>query len=79
MTKPDKLPSHHREHLHDLLARCPQLTVLADRVREFAGLLTARRGHDLDAWMTTSPATTCPHCTPSSTACAWIYQQSWRG
>ncbi|PWU51355.1 hypothetical protein DLJ46_05145 [Micromonospora globispora] len=24
---------------------------MAQRIREFAGLLTTRRGHDLDAWM----------------------------
>jgi transposase len=52
-TRPDELPAHHRSHLDDLLATCPQLTTLAARIREFAGLLTARRGHDLDAWMTT--------------------------
>ncbi|MEO3781623.1 ISL3 family transposase [Micromonospora sp. B11E3] len=53
MSRPEKLPAHHRSHLDDLLAACPHLNVLACRVREFAGLLTARRGHDLDAWLTT--------------------------
>jgi hypothetical protein len=52
MTPTEKLAAHHRSHLDDLLAACPHLAVLAQRVREFAGLLTARRGHDLDAWMT---------------------------
>ncbi|HEX5598788.1 MAG TPA: ISL3 family transposase [Micromonosporaceae bacterium] len=52
MTPPDKLTDHHRSHLDDLLAACPQLTVLAERVREFAALLTTRRGHDLNDWMT---------------------------
>ncbi|MEU7905368.1 ISL3 family transposase [Actinoplanes sp. NPDC049118] len=53
MTRSENLPEHHRSHLQDLLAACPHLTVLARRVGEFAGLLTERRGEDLDAWMTT--------------------------
>jgi transposase len=53
MTRPQDLPEHHRRHLDDLLATCPHLAVLTERVREFAGLLTARRGQDLDTWMTT--------------------------
>jgi hypothetical protein len=72
MTRPDKLPAHHRSHLDDLLAACRHLTTAAERVREFAGLLTARRGHDLGAWMTMSKPTTCPRCTHSFTACEWI-------
>jgi transposase len=52
MTRPDKLPTHHSSHLDDLIAACPQLTALAERVREFAAILTARRGQDLNAWMT---------------------------
>jgi transposase len=52
MTPPDDLPAHRRSHLDDLLATCPHLTTLAERVRAFAGLLTGRRGQDLDAWMT---------------------------
>src|SRR3954452_9878408 len=42
MTQPEKLPAHHGGHLQDLLARCPHLSALADRVHEFAGLLTGR-------------------------------------
>ncbi len=60
MTKPADLPGHRRSHLHDLLAACPHLAVLAERVREFAALLTARRGHHLDAWMTTVDADDLP-------------------
>ena len=52
MTRPTDLPAHHRQHLDDLLASCAHLTVLAERVRQFAGLLTGRRGEDLDTWMT---------------------------
>jgi transposase len=51
MTKPEKLPAHHRSHLQDLLAACPHLSLLAQRVGEFAGLLTERRGEDLESWM----------------------------
>jgi hypothetical protein len=51
MTRPESLPAHRRRHRDDLVASCPQLTALAGRVHEFAGLLTGRRGHDLDAWM----------------------------
>jgi transposase len=41
-------------HIDDLLATCPHLTsTLAQRIREFASLLTNRRGEDLDAWMAT--------------------------
>jgi transposase len=34
--------------------------VLAHRVGEFAGLLTGRRGEDLDAWMTAADADELP-------------------
>jgi transposase len=34
--------------------------VLAQRVSQFAGLLTARRGEDLDAWMTAADADDLP-------------------
>jgi transposase len=53
MTRPTDLPAHYQEHLADLLTRCAQMDVLAKRVKQFAGLLTGRRGGDLDAWMTT--------------------------
>jgi hypothetical protein len=60
MTKPENLPAHHHSHLRDLLASCPHLAVLAQRVAEFAGLLTGRRGEDLDAWMTAVDADDLP-------------------
>jgi transposase len=53
MTRPDDLLAEHRRHLDDLLAACSHLTTLVQRVREFADLLTDRRGQDLEAWMTT--------------------------
>jgi len=60
MTRPDDLTAHHRNHLQELLTACPHLTVLAQRVSQFAGLLTARRGEDLDAWMTAVDADDLP-------------------
>lgn len=60
MTKPEHLAAHHRDHLRDLLAACPHLTVLARRVGEFAGLLAGRRGEDLDAWMSAADADDLP-------------------
>ncbi|MFD0746608.1 ISL3 family transposase [Phytohabitans flavus] len=53
MSRPDNLVDEHRSHLDDLLAVCPHLTTLNQRIHEFAGLLTHRRGQDLDTWMTT--------------------------
>ena len=60
MTKPEDLPAHHRSHLQDLLAACPHLALLAQRVTEFAGLLTERRGQDLEPWMTAVDADELP-------------------
>ncbi|MEU7876571.1 ISL3 family transposase [Dactylosporangium sp. NPDC049140] len=53
MTRPADLPAPHRRHLADLVASCPPLTTLAARIREFAELLTHRRGHDLHTWLDT--------------------------
>ncbi|MBB3094105.1 transposase [Actinoplanes campanulatus] len=52
MTRPADLPTLHQQHLDDLLASCGHLALLAERVRQFAGLLTGRRGEALNAWMT---------------------------
>jgi hypothetical protein len=51
MTRPEDLPAHQHRHLHDLLRSCPELTAAGQRVREFARLLTTRRGQDLEAWI----------------------------
>ncbi|MFJ2028617.1 ISL3 family transposase [Streptosporangium sp. NPDC087985] len=51
MSRPDDLPPHRRRHLEELIPACPHLTALASRVRELAAILTQRRGHDLDAWI----------------------------
>jgi transposase len=51
MSKPANLTDHHRQHLDELIASCPEMTTLAARVRKFAALLTQRGGADLDAWI----------------------------
>ncbi|WP_218130523.1 transposase [Lentzea jiangxiensis] len=47
MSRPADLPDHTRRHLDDLLSACPEMTTLASRAREFAAILTGRRGEDL--------------------------------
>jgi transposase len=51
MSRPEDLTQDTRRHLDDLIARCPEMTTLANRVREFAAILTQRRGDDLDTWI----------------------------
>ncbi|NMH98763.1 ISL3 family transposase [Pseudonocardia sp. K10HN5] len=51
MTRPTDLPDYERVHLDDLLASCPHLTALVEHVRDFAGLLIARRGSQVKTWM----------------------------
>ena len=60
MSRPANLPAHRRSHLQELLANCPQLTVMSQRIGEFAGLLTGRRGDELDSWMTAVDADDLP-------------------
>jgi hypothetical protein len=60
MSRPAELPDHEREHLDELLAACPQLTVLAEHVRTFADLLTTRPGADLENRMTAVEASDLP-------------------
>ncbi len=60
MSRPADLPEHDRSHLDALLAGCAPLAVLAEHVRTFAELLTARRGNDLEDWMTGLEASDLP-------------------
>jgi transposase len=60
MTKPTNLDDHTRRHLADLIANCPEMTTLANRVREFAAILTQRRGQDLAAWIDRTHLDTLP-------------------
>jgi transposase len=60
MSRPAELPEHDRSHLDELLAGCAPLAVLVKHVRAFADLLTARRGADLEEWMTAVEASDLP-------------------
>jgi len=60
MTRPAELPPHDQRHLDDLLATCPHLVTLAEHVREFARLLTARLGGELDDWLNAVEASDLP-------------------
>jgi hypothetical protein len=51
MSRHEDPPDHRRRHADDLLGDCPQMTAFTSRIREFACLLTERRGQDLPAWM----------------------------
>jgi transposase len=51
MARPADLAEHDRVHHDDLMAPCPRLTTLLQRVRSFAELLTAWRGTQLHAGM----------------------------
>ncbi|QIS23506.1 transposase [Nocardia terpenica] len=48
---PTNLPEHRRPHLDELLAACPEMTARGQVVRDFAQLMTERRGTDLDSWI----------------------------
>ncbi len=60
MSRPADLKAHHQQHLRDLLKACSHLSLLAERVTQFAELLTGRRGQDLDTWMTAVDADDLP-------------------
>ena len=60
MTRPTDLPQHEQRHLDDLLATCPHLVTLVEHVREFARLLTARLGGELDGWLNAVEASDLP-------------------
>ncbi|WP_425296940.1 ISL3 family transposase [Nocardia abscessus] len=51
LTRPANLPEARRAHLDELLAACPEMTALAEVVRDFAQLMTKRRGAEIDGWM----------------------------
>lgn len=51
---------HTCRHLDDLIAACPEMTTLTTRVREFAAILTGRRGRDLPGWIAATRADTLP-------------------
>ncbi|WP_436501778.1 ISL3 family transposase [Actinokineospora sp. HUAS TT18] len=53
MTKPANMNLEDQRSLDAILARSPQLTVLAERVRSFATMMSELRGDLLEPWMAT--------------------------
>ena len=51
MSKPGTLASGEQASLEVILDRCPELATITAHVRAFAGLMTERRGCDLERWM----------------------------
>ncbi|MGD3112473.1 ISL3 family transposase [Streptomyces sp. YGL11-2] len=49
---PDKIYESNVLKRKQLIARCPELDAVADCVRDFAQMMTERRGKDLDSWLT---------------------------
>jgi len=56
MSDPDRLDPDDHVRLKEVLTRCPELEAAAGRVREFAKLMTHRRGHRLEGWITATTA-----------------------
>jgi hypothetical protein len=79
MARPADLPENDRDHLDELLAACPHLTVLTEQVRAFAELLTTRCGADLEGWMSTVEASELLSLHPFVAACARTCRQWLRG
>ncbi len=52
MTRPGTLTSDDQALLEVILDRCPELAAVTAHVQAFAGLMTERRGRDLEQWMT---------------------------
>ncbi|MFF0488529.1 ISL3 family transposase [Nocardia sp. NPDC004068] len=51
LTRPVTLSDDRRAYLDELVAACPEMTALAQAVREFAQLMSERRGAELDCWI----------------------------
>ncbi|MET9634519.1 hypothetical protein ABZX92_44410 [Lentzea sp. NPDC006480] len=60
MSPPADLADHAHRHLDELIAACPEMTILATRVPEFAAILTRRRSQDLPSWIVTTRADALP-------------------
>jgi transposase len=61
MTDPDHLDAEDHVRLKEVLARCPELEAAAEQVRAFAKMMTKRRGHLLEEWITATVAGGEPH------------------
>ena len=58
MTRPDRLPDADKASLDAILAASPELAAITASVRDFAAIMTERRGRkQLEPWMTTALAT----------------------
>lgn len=51
LTRPGDLSYTRRADLDCIIAACPEMTALSEVVREFARIMTERRGNDLDIWV----------------------------
>ncbi|MFD4767364.1 transposase [Streptomyces niveus] len=60
MRHPEHLGDQERQQLDDILAQCPDLTALHERVRAFAEILTTRSGQHLKDWVTATRAEDLP-------------------
>ncbi|MGW5751646.1 ISL3 family transposase [Nocardia rhamnosiphila] len=63
-TRPSELGQQRHAHLTELLAACPDLTVLAELVSRFARIVTEHRGRDLNDWMSSARAAALPELDP---------------
>ena len=58
MTRPDRLTDTDKASLDAILAASPELAAVTASVRDFAAIMTGRRGRKrLEGWMTTALAT----------------------
>jgi transposase len=60
MTRPAGVAAGDRDRLAAILDSCPELTALQAHVRAFATMMTARRGRDLENWITAATASGLP-------------------
>jgi transposase len=60
MTRPGTLPDDDQAELDAILAASPELATLTAHIRDFAALMTQRRGRDLEHWMTAATASSEP-------------------
>lgn len=61
MSDPGHLDSEEQIRLKEVLARCPELEAACEQVRVFAKMMTQRRGHRLEEWITATVAGGEPH------------------
>ncbi|MFD9949921.1 ISL3 family transposase [Nonomuraea sp. NPDC059023] len=57
---PDNLDPDDQQALDRILSRCPELTVLIEHVRQFAIMMSKRRGDQLTQWLTRAASSDLP-------------------